>query len=153
MTYRDAAAASIKRAEGYSEYPYRCTADHFTVGHGINIHSMPIPPHVSTCGQLLEWLSDPVRHESWFQRRLTEAERGAKVFAGDAWESLSEARRAVLVDLAYWLGYPRLSGFVDFRAAVQAGHWVKAEAALLDSLLARQVPGRTQTLASRFLDG
>lgn len=153
MTYRDAAVASIRAHEGYSATPYRCPAGEWTIGDGINIDSMPLPSYYKTIGQLLDFISDPNTHQKWFEKRFAEAERGAKVFAGDAWEGLSEARRAVLVELAYWLGHPRLTGFVDFRAAVQAGHWVRAEAALLDSLLARQVPGRTKTLASRILDG
>ncbi len=81
------------------------------------------------------------------------AQREARTFAGDAWETLSQPRQDVLVELCYWLGYPRLSGFRRFREALKAQQWVKAEAELLDSKLYEQVPGRTRTLSSRMLEG
>lgn len=147
------AESSIKRHEGYREEPYRDSLGIWTVGHGINIHSKPIPNFLTTCGELLDWLSDPRMHENWFRKRFEEAERGAKVFAGDAWESLSEPRQEVLVEMCYQLGFPRLSGFKRFREALKNGQWVKAEAEMLESRWADQTPSRAKSLASKFLEG
>lgn len=147
------AEASIRRHEGYREFPYQDTLGIWTVGHGINIHSMPIPSYTVTVGELLDWITDPVLHENWFQKRFDEAKRGAKHFAGEAWESLSEARRDVLIEMVFQLGYPRLSGFKRFRKALQEGKWVVAEKEMLDSQWAEQTPARAHELASRFLEG
>lgn len=147
-------AAQIRSDEGYCEIPYRDTLGYWSVGTGINIDSMPVPSYYSTIGQLLDFITDPNTHAKWFEKRLAEAERGAKVFAGEAWETLSEARRGVLINCCYQLGYPKLSGFKRFREAVQKGQWVRAEAEMLDSKVAReQTPERWRRLASRMLEG
>jgi lysozyme len=147
------AAADIKRHEGYREIPYRDHLGNWTVGHGILIESMPMPHVHRTVGEMLDWLTDPNVHANWFEKRYHEAERGAKTFAGAAWEGLSEARRAVLINMAYQLGYPRLSGFKRFREALQRGHWIEAREQMLDSLWAKQVPARAKELSERFLTG
>jgi lysozyme len=147
------AAPSIRRHEGYRAEPYRDHLGNWTIGPGILIESMPMPSYHRTVGEFLDWLTDPNVHAGWFEKRYHEAERGAKTFAGDAWERLSEARQIVLINMAYQLGYPRLSGFKRFREALQRGHWVTAHAEMLDSRWAQQVPGRAQELADQFLEG
>lgn len=124
------------------------------IGWGTNIQSMPNEGKAyPTIGALLDMITDPRMHESWFVRRFEEAKRGAQTFAGKAWEGLSEARQSVLIEMVYQLGYPKMSGFKRFRKALQAGRWVEAHAEMLDSKWARQVPGRATTLADRFLEG
>ena len=148
------AADSIKRHEGYRDYPYLDTTGHWSVGWGTNIERMPNEGKAyPTVGKLLDMITDPNMHEKWFEKRFHESERGARTFAGKAWEGLSEPRQEVLVELCYQLGYPRLSGFRRFQRALQEGRWVEAHAEMLDSKWAKQTPARAAALADKFLEG
>ena len=51
---------------------------------------------------------------------------------------------AVLVDMAYNLGVPRLMGFEKMLAAIERMDWKAAAAEVLDSRYARQVPNRAE---------
>lgn len=75
------------------------------------------------------------------------------IIGSDCWAHLNDPRRAVLIDLAFNLGSPRLSGFVKMLDAIRAEDWKKAKAELLDSVYAAQVPKRANTNASVFLTG
>ena len=61
---------------------------------------------------------------------------------GQTWLALSDARRAVLIDMAYNLGPTRLYGFVKLRAAIQRQDWKAAAREIEDSRYFAQVKGR-----------
>ena len=144
--------------EGYRSELYRCTAGKWSVGYGRNVSFRPLRDvtPLRTIGALLDMLTDPDNHERWLDEDLLTAEIGARRYLGDkVFDSLTDARQEILVNMAYTLGGKGLAGFVNLKAAILAGHWVKAEAAILDSAWARDAHtgARARRLASRFLEG
>ena len=57
-------------------------------------------------------------------------------------DSIDTARQVILVDLAFNMGYSRLSQFVNTIAAINAEDWEKAADELMDSRWYRQVKSR-----------
>ena len=146
---------SVKRHEGYRDEPYRDHLGNWTVGVGHLIHHIQLSALVNfrTLGDLLNWIADRETHEHWLRSDLLQAESDARRYIGEAWDSLSDARREVLVEMAFQLGAERLGKFQKLREAILARTWVRAEAEMLDSLWSRQTPKRAKELASRMLEG
>jgi len=73
------------------------------------------------------------------------------------WKRLSEARQEVMVDLMFNLGESRLAKFVQFlqsmETASSAEDYAVAAEHLLDSLYAKQLPGRSQRNAEIIRGG
>ena len=63
-------------------------------------------------------------------------------------EHLNTARRCLLIDMVYNLGYNGLSKFKRFIKAMQDKDYDRASAEMLDSKWARQVKGRANRLAN-----
>lgn len=63
------------------------------------------------------------------------------------WREMSENRRHVLVSLVFNMGWPKLSGFVKFLAALKRNDWAGAAAEMKDSRWYSQVKGRGERLA------
>lgn len=78
-------------------------------------------------------------------------------FACDAlfpsFKTLSDNRKAVLVNMAFNLGMERLAGFRDMRKAIAKGDFDKAADAMMDSLWARQVGDRAKRLEKLMRSG
>lgn len=70
-----------------------------------------------------------------------------------SFDSLSDARRAVISNMSFNLGLTRLSAFHDMRAAVEAGDFDKAASEMLNSTWATQVGERAQRLAKTMKEG
>lgn len=102
---------------------------------------------------MFDYITAPTTHAMWLKHDLAAAEKDARMYT-KAFDSLSDARQEVLVEMAFQLGGPRLNGFRKLRAALESGHWVQAEAEMLDSIWARdQTPRRARELAARMLEG
>ena len=69
------------------------------------------------------------------------------------WRELNDPRQDVLAEMAFNLGWPRLSEFHRFLAAAEAGRWQQARDEMLDSAWAREVGTRAQRLATQMLSG
>lgn len=69
------------------------------------------------------------------------------------WLHLSERRQMALADMCFNLGWPRLSQFKRMFAAIEAGDFDAAAAEMLDSLWAKQVGRRAETLARMMREG
>lgn len=69
------------------------------------------------------------------------------------WRAMTPNRQRVLAEMTFNLGYGGVSGFHRMMADLQTGNWSEAAASMLDSLWARQVGRRAQTLAQRMIDG
>jgi lysozyme len=146
---------SIKAHEGYRVEPYRDTRGFWTVGWGHLIHHRDLrqyAPH-GTLGSLLDALADRDAHDRWFREDVARSESDARRYIGDVWDKLSPRRQEVLVEMAFQLGGRTLNRFLRLKSAIERGHWVQAEAEMLDSLWAKQTPRRARTLASRMLEG
>lgn len=69
------------------------------------------------------------------------------------WATLSEARRGVLLNLGYRIGFHGLQGFTRMLQAVALGDWTTAAQEIRESDLAHQSdPERTARLAAQMQD-
>jgi lysozyme len=68
-------------------------------------------------------------------------------------DDLDEARKGVIVNMAFQMGVTGLLGFKNTLALVQAGEYAKASKAMLKSLWARQTPARARRLAEQMKTG
>lgn len=126
----------IKRHEGFRARAYRDTRGHLTIGYGTNIETVELTEH--SAGQLLaDELAMICRHLSHL----------------NGWKDLNEARRAVLLDMAYNLGVHGLLGFHDTLDYIEVGDYGKAADAMLDSDWAREVGTRAQDDATIMRTG
>ena len=126
----------LKRHEGLKLKPYRCTAGKLTIGYGHNLDDKGI-----TKAQAEEMLlSDMCEVEERLHR--------AGFLRG-----LNDARKAVLINMAFQLGFNGLSKFRNMLAAVQSEQYVLAASEMLDSLWAKQTPNRAKELSEQMLTG
>ena len=124
-------AARVRRNEGLSYLPYRCSAGALTIGYGHNLDARGIDIEVA---------------ELLLKQDLEIAEKEVKN-AFIWWPKLDDARMGVLVEMCFNLGISRLVGFKKMLVAVEAGNYKTAAKEMLDSKWARQVKGRAVELA------
>lgn len=122
--------------EGFRPRPYKDSAGVLTIGYGRNLEE----------GISREEAEDLLTHD------LTRA-RATLMVAFPWFPLLCEARQAVLVDMCFNLGYPRLGGFKRFLAAVAGGQYATAKHEMLNSLWAQQVGQRAHRLAEMMRTG
>ena len=130
-------AARVRRNEGLSYLPYRCSAGALTIGYGHNLEARGID---ITVAELL------------LKQDLEIAEKEVKN-AFIWWPKLDDARMGVIIEMCYNLGISRLVGFKKMLAAVEAGDYKTAAQEMLDSKWARQVKGRAVELAKIMQTG
>ena len=140
MTYRDIAKAQLRVDEGSIPHAYKDSLGYLTIGVGRLIDE-----------RLGGGLS-PDEIDLLLENDLTRAEATAKALF-PTFSSLSDARKAVLLNMAFNLGSARLAAFQRFREAVSAGAWEQAAAEMLDSRWAEQVGDRAKRLAAQFKEG
>ena len=68
----------------------------------------------------------------------------------DLWETYPGEVQEILVNMMFNLGRPRLSGFKNFKKAVDAGEWGKAGVEGRDSKWHKQVGNRAERLMVRM---
>lgn len=134
---RSALLAMLEQDEGLRLKPYRDTVGKLTIGCGRNLDDVGITTEEAR--YLLE--NDVGRAESDLDRNIP------------SWRELSEKRRHVLVSLVFNMGWPRLSGFVKFLAALKRNDWAGAAMEMRDSLWFQQVKGRGERLAAMMEQG
>ena len=66
------------------------------------------------------------------------------------WDDLPDEGQLICANMAFNLGYPRFSKFVNFRAAIEAQDWLKAADEAVDSRWHDQVPNRAKRLVKRL---
>lgn len=135
------AAKILKLEEGFRDRPYYCTEGFPTVGYGRVIGKAGDPlPNITVaeseeCKLLVE--------------RIERTERAmASILEGH-----NEARRAVLISMAYQLGVNGLLKFKRFLAALKDKNYDLAHDEMLDSKWARQTPARAKRHASVIESG
>ena len=136
MTYLDICRAQLPQDEGRKAFPYNDTEGIPTIGIGRNLQNGLSPDEINYL----------------FANDLKKADASARGLYPD-FDALSDNRRAVLVNMAFNLGSPRLAGFVKMRAAVLAGDFDRAADEMLSSRWATQVGQRAQRLAKMMREG
>ncbi len=136
----------LRRHEGLRLAPYRCPAGFLTVGYGHNLDADPLP------GAARKSALTEGEAEALLQR-----DAAACAAALDAvfpvWRSLSEARQAVLLNMAFNLGVQGLLRFTRTLEAVKRGDFETASREMLDSKWRRDVKGRALELAEQMRTG
>lgn len=92
---------------------------------------------------------DPERVTQAFQRDLDIAITECAMLY-DLWNTYPGEVQEILVNMMFNLGRPRLSGFKNFKKAVDAGDWVTAGIEGRDSKWYRQVGARAERLMVRM---
>ena len=130
----DGLAATLREAEGYSPTVYRDTGGVPHIGYGHRL--------------------TPAEADALLAADIAEARAAAERVVGEAtWRGLDEARRDVLVEMAYMLGASGLARFRLMLDAVRRGDFDAAADELAASLLYDQVPTRTVRLAATLRGG
>jgi len=135
----DPIAEMIKKHEGCSLKPYLDTVGIITIGYGRNVQANGITQ---------------AEAEYLFLQDYANAKADAVGFVGEKfWPTLSDARQAVIVDMAFNLGAKRLNNFVGFRQALRKGAWQDAAKHMRLSLWFVQVKKRAQRLTKMMETG
>lgn len=138
------ARSQIREMEGKRNiaYPDPLTHDDpWTIGIG---HTGP-----EVCKGLV-WTDAKVDEvfEEDFMNCLNECERAFPWF-----EKLSEPRQAVLLNMCFQLGMPRLKGFKKMLAAVRDERYPQAAGEMMNSMWAVQTPKRAHRLSTQMRTG
>tara|TARA_Y100001956_G_C4044829_1_gene152275 strand:+ start:204 stop:620 length:417 start_codon:yes stop_codon:yes gene_type:complete len=126
----------LKRHEGLELKPYRCTSGKLTIGYGRNLEAKGISKGEA---------------EAMLFSDIAEAEE--KLVRAGFLSGLNDARKAVLINMAFQLGFNGLSKFRNMLAAVQSEQYDLAASEMLDSLWAKQTPNRAKELSEQMLTG
>lgn len=139
--------SQLKRHEGFSLEAYLCPAGKLTVGWGHNCEAVPVPG-VEKVGDVISLGSAEIL---LFQ--------DVKAVAGELddklpwWRKIEEPRQAVLLNMAFNMGVPKLLGFKRALSAAMDEDWNKAAFELADSRWAEQVKHRSRELITQFALG
>lgn len=139
--------AQLKRHEGLRMEAYLCPAGKLTIGYGHNCETWPV--------EGVRKVGDVISREK-AEELLVEDVFGMVDELDDAlpwWREMSEPRQAVLLNMAFNMGLPKLLTFKKAIAAMYVGDWNKAAHEMLDSRWAEQVKGRAAELATQMVTG
>jgi len=133
----DGVIENLQREEGFRQYPYRCTANKLTIGYG-------------RCIQEGAGLGIS-RDEAEMLLRNDVDRTVAEVIATYPWiKDLADDAQAVLIELGFQLGGPRLAGFARMIEGLRRKDYDWAANELIDSRFAIQCPARADRLANRL---
>ncbi len=127
----------LVRDEGMRLKPYTDTVGKVTIGVGRNLDDVGISE-----AEALAMLDADI------DRSMADLDRTLPWL----FERPEPVQRA-LVNMCFNLGWPRLSGFRNMLAALEAGDYDRAAAEALDSRWARQVGARAERIAALFREG
>lgn len=132
--------SQLRKHEGSRDAVYLDTEGYPTIGIG---HLLPMEwvnkvGYKFTAEQIAEYFDKDV---------LKAVETAKKVSGPIAWSTLSDCRKAVLINMAFNLGEARLLGFKNFWTAIRRNHFEIASIEMLNSKWARQVKGRAIELS------
>lgn len=128
----------IEKHEGKRRKAYEDTLGNWTIGIG---HLIKLPDEE----YLLKANLKDYEIEHFFNTDLNQAINDARNFIGES--SINETAFEIIVNMAFNLGYPKLSQFVKLQKALQENDYQKASQEMLNSRWAKQVPNRASELA------
>lgn len=137
MSYRDILHADLIDDEALKLKLYKCPAGKWSIGVGRNLEDRGI--------------TEP---EAMFllANDIDQAEKDARTLF-QTFDDMSDNRKAVLCNMSFNLGMPRLAGFKKLRKAVESQDYETAAAEMLHSAWALQVGRRAERLAKLMRDG
>jgi len=116
---------------------YKCPAGKQTIGYGWNLEDRGLPENLAI--QLLNIALN--ESESECERNIA------------SWNKHNFARKSVLVDMVYNMGWSRFSTFVKFLAALDDQDYDKAADEMADSRWYKQTGLRAKTLRKQMRSG
>ena len=124
----------LKADEGFSDTPYRCTANKLTIGYGKQVDFLNITQEEA---------------EKWLKEDVGKIE---KKLVNKFWWYMGcpEQVKIVVISMCYQLG---VSGFSKFRKTIDLiakKEYKKASIEMLDSRWATQTPNRAKRLSNRL---
>lgn len=124
---------AIKEHEGFRSKAYQCSEGHWTVGWGHKIDE-----HTEVCDSCVNrwFLEDYMQARDIAEQLLVEFNC----------LHLSPARKSIIINMAFNLGYPRLRKFKKMWAALTTEDYETAAAEMQDSQWFNQVKGRAREL-------
>lgn len=149
-TYQILAAELIKEAEGFVPHIYKCPAGFNTIGYGHNLDANPL-----TDAQK-ELLNDDgtISEDNAFKLLLDVLpEYEAKARDLVDFDYLNDARKALIIDLVYNLGYSGFKAFNQTRAFIVMQDYNNAWKALRASKWFKQVGHRAIRNCAIMRDG
>ena len=142
----------LKRHEGFRSHVYHCTANKRTIGYGYNIDANPLGLRAYE----LERFKSKGISEKTAENLLIDQVRNLKRALDQAipwWSTINQARRDVLIDMAYNLGLNGLLAFKKTLARIAAHDYTQASYEMLCSNWAKQVKGRAEELSEIMRTG
>jgi lysozyme len=137
VNYLQIVEEQLRRDEGTRRKPYRDSVGKLTIGVGRNLDDVGLNDE-----EIEYLLANDIDRAATAARDLVAA-----------FDSLSETRKAVLVNMAFNLGQAKLGGFKNFLAAVEQGRFDDAAREMLDSVWAQQVGNRALRLSAQMREG
>ena len=139
----------LNREEGYSEKPYYCSAGYPTIGIGKRIgpKGAPLSQYQFTVSKQLAavWLSEEL------QQKVADMSAHANITAAMA--VCNDARKAILISMAYQMGADGLAKFTNTLKAISEKRWSDAKSGMMNSAWAKQTPNRANRHATQMLTG
>ena len=135
--------------EGYSEKPYYCSAGYPTIGIGKRIgpKGAPLSQYQFTVSKQLAavWLSEEL------QQKVADMSAHANITAAMA--VCNDARKSILISMAYQMGADGLAKFTNTLKAISEKRWSDAKSGMMNSAWAKQTPNRANRHATQMLTG
>lgn len=139
--------SQLKRHEGLELEAYICPAGVLTIGWGHNCDAHPVAG-VKQVGDVISRTTADMLLLKDVAMSAAELDRVIPW-----WRELSEPRQAVILNMHFNMGWPKLRGFKKFLAAAEAGYWNRAAFEMGDSRWANQVKGRSRELITQMALG
>ena len=137
MNFEFIAKAQLIRHEGCRLKPYEDTVGKTTIGIGRNLSDVGI---------------SQAEADLLFENDVKRAVGDCRKLVNN-FDTLSENRKAVIVNMMFNLGYRKFAEFRNTIAAIESFRYEEAADEMLDSTWARQVKGRAVELADLMRAG
>lgn len=133
MGWREIVTEQLQRHEGVKRFSYIDTVGKTTIGCGRNLTDKGL---------------SPAEIDLLLTNDITDAEDDARRLLSDSiFEALSDNRKTVMVNMAFNLGYARLSRFSKMLSALKTSRYKEVAQEMRESAWAQQVKGRAEELA------
>jgi lysozyme len=135
--------------EGFMPRCYKCSKGFNTIGKGYNLDANPLNIAPLTVKSYIENGISEDDADYLMERYVNEIEKTLSVKI-EWFKSLDEARRGVLIMMAYQMGVIGLLKFKNALFLIKQGGYKAASNELLDSLWAKQTPRRAHRMAKQM---
>jgi lysozyme len=141
----------LKRDEGLRLKPYKCTAGAWTIGYGHNLSADGLSTE-QVIGRYGTGISLE-KAEALLNADMDDAIYAARSLCSGFWDQLTDARQRVVVNMAFNLGYTKLSQFKRTFTAIRECRYKDASRHMLNSRWYGQVGDRAKRLIAMMERG